>query len=168
MPVCHTARGVWGVRLYGLTCRAQGFSYSRRGNCFNTTAGLSVPSRPTSVSQPLARHSRESRMFFCNFFAMHLQPVEVLWIFNQKWSDWEAKLPKETQDLLAKDRGAHSSWLAKADFTGGELWDVFGNKVSRSSCQQLLRATTQCMHSSFLVAGLGPVGCAQFHGTVFG
>jgi hypothetical protein len=78
---------------------------------------------------------------------MRVQPVEVLWIFNQRWSGWEAQLPKDTQDLLAKDRGAHSSWLEKFDPTGGEIWDLFGNKVSRRDRQQAVCAPTRAFMS---------------------
>lgn len=62
-----------------------------------------------------------------------LQRVEVLWIFNHQFGEWEDKLPAETKQQLLDDRrgqGIHPKGVMKREFMEGELWDFWGGGVS--------------------------------------
>lgn len=55
--------------------------------------------------------------------------VEVLWIFNHQFGEWEDKLPAETKQQLLDDRrgqGIHPKGVMKREFMEGELWDFWG------------------------------------------
>lgn len=57
------------------------------------------------------------------------QKVEVLWIFNHQFADWEAKLPDDTKAKLLHDRqgqGIHHKGVMKREVLEGELRDYGG------------------------------------------
>lgn len=71
----------------------------------------------------------------------HGQPVEVLWIHNQQWKDWERLLPQETQAKLLTDRkgragdnkGVHHKSVMERERFDGELEETLYGGVSLKS-----------------------------------
>jgi hypothetical protein len=65
--------------------------------------------------------------------------VEVLWIHNQQWKDWERLLPQETQAKLLTDRkgragdnkGVHHKSVMEREKFDGELEETLYGGVSR-------------------------------------
>lgn len=60
--------------------------------------------------------------------------MEVLWIFNHQFGDWEDNLPAETKQQLLADRkgqGIHPKGVMKREFMEGELTDFWGGGVSQ-------------------------------------
>jgi hypothetical protein len=55
--------------------------------------------------------------------------VEVLWIFNHQWGDWEDSLHDDTKAQLSRDRqgqGIHPKSVMKRELLEGELRDFGG------------------------------------------
>ena len=49
-------------------------------------------------------HMRSAELSLLTCSVAPLQPVEVLWIHNQQWEEWERRLPQDTQERLLTDR----------------------------------------------------------------
>lgn len=70
-----------------------------------------------------------------------MQPVEVLWISNQQWANWEKSLPTETHAKLKKDRkgkdgsnpGVHHKSVMMREKFQGEIDDSLRGGVSAES-----------------------------------
>lgn len=93
-----------------------------------------------SCHMPRVRAADWISCFACCFTpSWHVrQPVEVLWIHNQQWKEWERLLPPETQSKLLTDRkgrsgngkGVHHKSVMEREKFDGELEESLYGGVS--------------------------------------
>jgi len=85
------------------------------------------------------------------------EPVEVLWIHNQQWKDWERLLPQETQTKLLTDRkgragdnkGVHHKSVMEREKFDGELEEtLYGGFLTQDTLYRFPYFTTYSLDYS--------------------